>query len=322
MDAGFPVLQAPFHEGERALQRHAGAQERLAEVGPRVIRSYMPEQHRRFFEQLPMVVAGSLDATGQPWASLLWGPAGFMQSPDPQHLRLQAKPHADDPLARAWLPGAPAGLLGIEPHTRRRNRMNGVVQQAGDGAYVVAVSESFGNCPQYIQARQPVAVDRGAPSAAVRFTTLDPRAQALVRQADTLFIATAHPGAATQASGAGYGVDVSHRGGRPGFVRVQGNTLTVPDFLGNFFFNTLGNLALHPYCGLLFTDYETGDLLQLAARAEIIQDGPEVRAFEGAQRLLRLHVAQGQWLPVALPLAWGEVTPSPLLARTGVWAVG
>nr|WP_231865084.1 pyridoxamine 5'-phosphate oxidase family protein [Sorangium cellulosum] len=52
------------------------------------------------------------------------------------------------------------------------------------------------------------------------------------------------------------GADVSHRGSKPGFVRVteeDGRTvLTSPDFTGNFGFNTLGNLALNPRAGVLF----------------------------------------------------------------------
>ena len=63
--------------------------------------------------------------------------------------------------------------------------------------------------------------------------------------------------------GAAYGADISHRGGRPGFVRVDGDVLTIPDFRGNRYFNTLGNLIAEPRASLLFVDFETGDLLQL-----------------------------------------------------------
>jgi hypothetical protein len=32
-------------------------------------------------------------------------------------------------------------------------------------------------------------------------------------------------------------MDLSHRGGRPGFVRVDGDVLTIPDFRCNRYFN-------------------------------------------------------------------------------------
>src|SRR6188768_1910112 len=59
-----------FHPGEVALQTEAGVAERMARVGPQAIRDHMPEQHRQFFALLPFVVVGSIDAQGQPAASL------------------------------------------------------------------------------------------------------------------------------------------------------------------------------------------------------------------------------------------------------------
>jgi predicted pyridoxine 5'-phosphate oxidase superfamily flavin-nucleotide-binding protein len=310
-----------WHDGERVLQARAGIAERMAEIGPRVLRDHMPEQHRSFFAQLPFLVAGSLDGEGRPWASVLAAAPGFAHSPDPRHLRIDALPQANDPLAAALAVGAPVGLLGIEPHTRRRNRMNGTVDSLDARGFSVEVGQSFGNCPKYIQAREPVFVG-GAPAAGFgpRVRGLEAEARRMVRAADTFFIATAHPSACDARSPA-EGVDVSHRGGRPGFVRLEGEgTLTVPDFTGNTFFNTLGNIALNPMAGLLFIDFETGDLLQLSVKAEILWDGPEVDAFAGAERLLRMEVLAAQHAPAALPLRFGAASLSPFLEATGRWA--
>jgi hypothetical protein len=141
-----------------------------------------------------------------------------------------------------------------------------------------------------------------------------------VRSADTFFIATAHPSSAGSANPA-RGVDVSHRGGKPGFVHVSadGARLTVPDFVGNFLFNTLGNLALNPHAGLLFVDFSSGGLLHVAVRGSVIWDGPQVRAFEGAQRLMQFEVDAWRWIDGSLPLRWGAGELSPFLAATGSW---
>ena len=152
----------------------------------------------------------------------------------------------------------------------------------------------------------------------MRLDELDAAARALVASADTFFIATAHP-LAGRSEARPMGVDVSHRGGKPGFVKVEGDVLTVPDFVGNAFFNTLGNLAVNPRCGLLFIDFASGDLLHIAARGEIVQDGPEVLAFGGAQRLMRFCVQFAWRRPAALPLRWGEAQLSPALEATGAW---
>lgn len=316
---------ATFHEGERAAQARVGAavRARMAEIGPRVIRDFMPDQHREFFEQLPFVVAGTVDASGQPWASVLAQPPGFIHSPDAHHLVLRAQPLAGDPLQGTLADGAAIGLLGIEPHTRRRNRMNGIVRGVSASGFAVELSQSFGNCPKYIQAREPVYMERSTSSAGPvvhASAQLNDAARRMIEQADTLFIATAYAGNGEQAGRAG-GVDVSHRGGKPGFVRVEADgTLTVPDFVGNYFFNTLGNLVVNPRAGLLFIDFDTGDLLYLAVTADIIWDGPEVQSFAGAQRLMRFKVQTMQLVESSLPLRWGEAELSPVLEATGAWA--
>jgi uncharacterized protein len=318
-------MNAPvFHAGERAVQTRAGVEGRMAQLGPRVIRDFMPDQHREFFAQLPFLIVGTVDSAGQPWASPLAAPSGFIDSPSPTELVVNAQPLPGDPLADTLHSGAPIGLLGIEPHTRRRNRLNGVVSSTNATGFSVQVHQSFGNCPKYIQARKARHVVRPASTepAVHRGDALDDAARRMIAAADTFFIATAYAGDREEIEEAGRaaGVDVSHRGGKPGFVRVDADgTLTVPDFLGNFFFNTLGNIAVNPRAGLLFIDFETGDLLYLAVTAEIFWDGAEVDGFAGAQRLLRFKAREVRRVDASLSLRWGEAELSPVLKPTGQW---
>lgn len=87
---------------------------------------------------------------------------------------------------------------------------------------------------------------------------------------------------------------MSHRGGRPGFVKVQEmaigddtirphshregrpQRLVFPDYSGNFHFSTLGNLLQHPRAGLLFWDFGAQSLLLVTGEARIVWEGPEV----------------------------------------------
>lgn len=311
-----------FHAGERAVQARAGVDARMAELGPRVIRDFMPDQHRAFFEQLPFLIAGTVDGHGQPWASVLAQPPGFIRSPDPEHLVVRARPLAGDPLKDTLTDGAPIGLLGIEPQTRRRNRMNGVLREVDASGFTVELSQSFGNCPKYIQAREPVYLGDRAGAAPVVHELLqfDDAARRIITSADTFFIATAYAGDSVQA-GRAAGVDVSHRGGKPGFVRLdEGDVLTVPDFVGNYFFNTLGNLVVNPRAGLLFIDFDNGDLLYLAVTASIVWDGPELESFAGAHRLMRFNVQSMCLVESSLPLRWGQAELSPALQGIGAWS--
>ena len=312
---------APFHAGECAMQDRAGVRDKLAHFSQQVIRDQMPDQHRVFFAQLPFVVVGAVDAQGQPWASILANPPGFISTADAVTMHIDASILPQDPLYAALVPGAAIGLLGIEPHTRRRNRLNGVIEYIGAQGLSVKVNQSFGNCPKYIQARKPTYERHASSSLPVvhRASALDASARSIIEQADTFFIATAHPHAGASPISS-QGVDVSHRGGKPGFVRVDdAHTLTAPDFIGNFFFNTLGNLTLNPRAGLLFIDFDHGDLLYLAVTAEILWDGEALSEFAGAERLLRFSVQQVSRLSGAMPLRWGSAELSPHLERTGHW---
>ena len=289
---------SPWHAGERQLQTLVGVAERMEAFGRKVIRTEMPEQHRQFYAQLPFMLFGAVDAQGNPWASVLEGPPGFAHSPQPARLRLDSLPSLDDPAqVRA---GAAIGLLGIELHSRRRNRLNGRVLTVDELGLSVTVEQAFGNCPQYVQVRQFESVPLADPSARIvhYLDALDDAARALIRTADTFFVASYVDVDNSRA------VDVSHRGGDAGFVQVQGNRLTIPDFAGNRHFNTLGNLLLNPRAGLLFIDFTTGDVLQLSGRSEIILDGPQVAACQGAERLWTLQVEQVVRRPAALALRW------------------
>ena len=305
---------SPFHAGEQALQARAGVRERLEAVGRHVVRDHMPEQHRELFGKLPTLLVGVQDDAGQPWATMLHGAPGFVSSPDAGRLRVADLPTAGDPTAPWLVEGAAIGLLGLEAHTRRRNRANGRIRDVHDGGFEVEVLQSFGNCPKYIHARRPETIDadtvtarRNEPSHELG-PLLDAPSLELLGRADAAFIASAsgaHPGAARSE-----GVDVSHRGGRRGFVAIErgahGVRLTIPDYVGNFYFNTLGNLLAWPRAGLLVPDYEDGTLLHLAARAALVVDGPALDAFPGAQRLLRLDVLRATRRPGALPLRWSS----------------
>ncbi len=308
----------PFHPGEVALHNLVGRAERQDLVGRRIIRPYMIDQHREFFASQPFVVAGSVDETGAPWASALFGAPGFLSTPDNRSFAIDTPSLTGDPFAENAKPGAPVSFVGIELQTRRRNRLNGIVR-AGEGL-VTDVVQSFGNCPQYIHTRDMAFTrDPDLPFKAERntFDSLGGAENAIIAKADTFFVASHNPVDDARTNG---GVDVNHRGGNPGFVKIEGDTLTVPDFSGNFAFNTLGNFLVNPVAGLMFIDFATGDILQLTGTVELIWDvTPEIAAFEGAQRAWRFHLSHGHRLVGASPLAFAAGEASPRSLQTGQW---
>lgn len=312
------LLASPWHRGERAIHERMGNAARMESFGRRAIHDHMPDQHRKFYSQLPFMVLGAVDAQGRPWATLIEGLPGFMQAPEPHLLKIGALPAEGDPVRQALVDGAQVGMLGIELHTRRRNRINGRVERHEAGM-AVRVGQAFGNCPQYIQKRgfrferTPGGAYRGQVES---LTTLDQAARASIAAADTFFVASQFPGDAEHPEPA---VDVSHRGGKPGFVKVVGDLLHIPDFAGNMHFNTFGNLLVNPRAGLVFVDFSTGDLLQLSGHAEVIFDGPEIAAFQGAERMWTFRVEQLVRRRNAMSLRWTLDEDSPNSLMTGSW---
>ena len=242
-----------------------------------------------------------------------------MASLTPTSLDIAARRDPSDPAVTGLLEGAAIGLLGIELHTRRRNRANGTIRATTPGCWHVEVDQSFGNCPQYIQlrdftfARNP----RETFTADVEDSTaLDDATRAAISAADTFFVASyADCDGRRQ-------VDVSHRGGRRGFVRVGADgTLTIPDFSGNLFFMTLGNILLNGRAGLVFADFVTGDLLQMTGDVEVVLDSPEIAAFQGAERLWTFQPRRIVRRRGALALRWSlrDDGWSPNSLTTGDW---
>lgn len=312
---------SPWHRGELELQRSVGVVDQMDPVGRRVMRSFMLDQHREFFPLLPFVVIGAVDPDGLPWATIRAGHPGFLHSPDPSTLAIEVSRDWADPAESGMGDGDPIGMVGVDLITRRRNRLNGTIQRQNGMRFKVVVGQSFGNCPRYIQNRQFEFVRDPAVRTSQKATVsseLNDEARRLIASADTFFVASFADQGEQERQ-----VDVSHRGGRPGFVRIDADGgLTVPDFNGNLFFNTLGNFVVNPRAGLLFFDHSSGAMLQVSGRVEIILDSPEIAAFEGAERLWRVFPEKVLLRPDALPLRWtfAENGFSPNTLTTGKWA--
>jgi predicted pyridoxine 5'-phosphate oxidase superfamily flavin-nucleotide-binding protein len=290
-----------FHEGERHVQRRAGVADVALRVGRGALQSAIDPEFAAFLAQRLFLVAGAQAADGRVWASLLVGPPGFARALDSMHLHIVARPAPGDPLEEALRSGPVAlGLLALDAGTRSRIRVNGTATLTEAGILVV-IEEVFGNCTKYIGQRVPVQViGEGRPDPArVTGTALTEDQRLVITRTDTAFVASAHPDR---------GADASHRGGRPGFLEVDddGRRVLLPDYTGNRMFQTLGNLAVDPRIGMLIVEWETGRTLQLAGRARILWDGPEVHARPKVDRVVVIEVEsvaeQARALPVSFEL--------------------
>jgi len=305
--------QSPFHKGEQYIQNKLGVRDRMERFGQQVIRDYLPQEHRDFYQQLPYVFVGHADKQGWPWASMLFNQQSLMESPHPERLIINAEPVTGDPFQGSLNDGLKVGLLGIELETRRRNRISAHIENMSETGLSLGIDQAFGNCPQYIQPRTLSWV-KGAAEAqqtVEKITAFDHAALKLIGCSDTFFVASSLGRDDDEASD---GADVSHRGGDPGFVRIDDmHTLTIPDYSGNLHFNTLGNFIENPKAGLLFVDFEKGHMLTLTGTVEILWEAEDIAGFVGAERLWQFKIDHGYWLKNVLPMKWDKNTDSPVI---------
>lgn len=288
-----------YHAGSRTVQDRVGVREQADHVG-RAIGEGVKPVAAAFLELQPLLVLGAADpSTGRVWASPLSGPPGFVRATGPHRMSVAAGVPETDPLATALAtPDTPVGTIALDPRTRRRMRLNGRLRPTARG-FAVEAEKVFANCPKYLQRRESYEVvgDRGR-GVAVRGEELAPGQLEFISSADTFFMATVHSGTAAEAS---------HRGGNPGFVRVDSSReLSWPDYPGNAMFLTLGNLAADPRAGLLFLDWTTGTTLQLTGEART-----EFGGAAGAERRVRFTVREVVETPSAVPLRWSAPEYSP-----------
>lgn len=288
-----------FHTGERQLQTQLGVGDRLNALGARAIRPFMPDQHRLFFEQLRLVHLSAVDASGHPWAITRTGARGFMLSPEPSTLHITSRPHSGEPANLDLSAGAKISVLGLEMETRRRNRMNGTIRSNEGDTLTISVDQSYGNCPKYIQPRTALP-DQTKVSTFSAGLSLSARDQALISAADLFMLASRAP---TLGDDPRDGIDINHRGGRPGFVEVlDADTLQWPDYRGNNFYNSFGNILLDNRVGLQFFDFGSGTTLNINGTAALFDTEADMPPHMG--RSVRITIESVTRADGALPLRY------------------
>ena len=255
---------SPFHAGELALQSATGVSGEAASIGRFIAKQIAPNASDFIGHQQVAIVA-TLDTSAHVVCSAVVGEPGTFEVVDATTVGVDLRSGiVGDALADRTSDGAPIGLLFLDVATRRRYRVNGTVVGADNRRIFVRVAEAYPNCPKYIQRRALHATeDRNASGEVHEGLDLDRRQQQLIAAADTFFIASAGPDGK---------LDASHRGGRPGFVRISGDRLWIPDYAGNNMYNTLGNISSNPNTSLLFIDFDSGDTLRLSGRAAVDLD--------------------------------------------------
>ncbi|MCE9499810.1 MAG: pyridoxamine 5'-phosphate oxidase family protein [Leptospira sp.] len=259
------MSESVYHRGEIEAQKKAGTIHQAESIA-HLFMDQLPVSAVDFFASQSMVILSSQDLQRNIWASIILGKTGFITAVDKENLRIGLSDVIkieNDPLWENIKYNRQLGLLLIDLTSRKRFRVNGTLSIADESIYL-KVEQSFPNCPKYIQ-RRIFQIDQSLTRNSHRKEQgilLTDGIMDWIRNSDTFFVGSANDT---------NNLDVSHRGGNPGFIEIPDNrTLQIPDYKGNNLFNTLGNFLVNPNAGLLFIDYITGKTLQLTGYVDVL----------------------------------------------------
>lgn len=234
--------------------------------------SLTPEM-RKFISDQPMFYVASVDGNGQPVASVIFGTPGFVHCDDSSHLFINPSESSFSDLSAHIKSGSNVGLLFLEPTTRRRARLDGLAELLPEGRIRFEIRRSLRTYPKYIHSREVrwVGFDPAGTSQRLHGTELSAAHRQLIAGSDTFFIATHHSAAHP---------DISHRAGRPGFVRfISENELIFPDYPSDNIEQSARNLTYDARAGLLFLDCDGEGTLHVSGTARVRTDMPSGDLF-------------------------------------------
>ena len=320
-----------LHAGERYVQEQMHTPRELADQIPGYIQANMPLSYADFFAGLPYIALASLDDRGRPWVSLLVtqssvDPAVGIRVQPQNQTQIEAEVNPHDPFARAVQQSAAnanranalfAGV-GVDFSNRARIKIAGSVESAASsGANRLSLrldsDQHLGNCPKYITVRELRHRPREAELDLDRFESfagpLPEACRAHINRASTVFLATKHTDETKQTPGY---MGLNHRGGAPGFVSVYeeartnpGGTstyLVLPDYSGNRFYQSLGNIQGDALVGLAIPDFTTGDMLYVTGSAENLYDREAQRLMARTRLVTRIELTGAVFVRAGLNL--------------------
>ncbi|KAH0559164.1 hypothetical protein GP486_004302 [Trichoglossum hirsutum] len=274
----------PWHPGEQTLHRLLQVPEHANPTSP-----FLTPRAGQILTISPLLALGTLDQNNNPWTTVWGGESGFSRPTGQSVITVRTLvDRAFDPVVEALSgkgegiakvakegEGMMVGGLGIFLERRIRVKLfgrtiAGTVKRTevgkGEMELFVRIEQSLGNCPKYLNSKKiyPALPD---PKLVSDSLPLPQKALDLVAKADLFFISSSNHLS---------DMDTNHRGGPPGFVRSITNSLedgtvfVYPEYSGNQLYQTLGNLQTTPRAGIVFPDFDTGDVLYVTGTTEIL----------------------------------------------------
>jgi hypothetical protein len=262
---------------------------------------YLAPDMKAFAESQDFCIVSFVDDGGQVGGRLLHGRLGeFVNAPDDHHLIVRPLNRIiGDLLSRkADARSSQLGLIFIEFKTRKRLCVHATGRwEETEGCLALKVTQSFFHCAKYIDpSHQIVRLASSYPGAfkTAGFTMAAKQGSLVHQLADFLaeqrlaFVCTVDRNGQCA---------VNHRGGKSGFISVNGvrgeMCVLLPDYTGNGAFEAIGNVWETRRAAVFVPDAERGYGVCVSGPAElfdgeVLETEPFVR-LPGARRVLAIY---------------------------------
>ena len=292
-----------WHTGERAIQKRVGVDDQ----GDNPTSPFLAATFAARIPRYPLMAVGTLDDQDRPWATL-WGTGSppLSQAIAQNVIAIRSEVDASfDPVVEAIWNGQDDGeivrhegagkifsALGINLEQRSRLKLAGKIiagslnahdeaepaskdddtrsGKPGNIQLAASIEQCVPNCPKYINKRL-ITSSTPKPLLLSDSTHLSQAALDLIKNADTMFVASVHEHE---------DMDANIRGGPQGFIRVaqpqsleEASTIVWPEYSGNNLYQTLGNLEATPKAGIVIPNFETGDVLYVTGTTQVLVGG-------------------------------------------------
>jgi hypothetical protein len=241
-----------YHPGQREVQREANsvpvADNLSTWVGPVI----------DFARQADLVVLASAAPPEDLVLAALSGPAPLVEARETDGGIVVRFPPALLEIVEAE---RLCGGIVIHLARARRSRVGGRLRRTAEGAEL-SCQVAFTNCRKYMAPSLPVGEGlRIGPIRSEALALDDPWVRRTVARAETAFLATRTPDGLP---------DVSHRGGPPGFLRLDEASTAIQwtEYLGDGMFVSAGNVRHGRRFTLIVLDLGSGDALRLDATGD------------------------------------------------------
>lgn len=324
---------SPWHEGETAIHKRTHVDFR--EDNP--TSPFLTPRAANQIQRYPLMAIGTLDESDRPWCTI-WGSGELPIAQPVAQSIIGIRTTVDasfDPVVQEIYKGRDDGevmreegegrmLSGLSIHLEERGRVKlagriiaGALSgnppsgthgnedghepplgKSGEVQLVVKIDQSLANCPKYLNKKK---ITSSTPNPRLLSTSAHLTQQAinLIHNADLFFLASAHKHE---------DMDANHRGGPPGFVRVEqslnpdeGSTIIWPEYSGNNLYQTLGNLESTPRAGLVFPDFSTGDVLYVSGETETLVGAAAGNVITKSTLAVRLKITAARLVQNGLP---------------------